>query len=273
MAKTTFCFPFPQRTCIHVRLGKEGVDDEPVPGVDGILLAQVRHDQGFVLHGASHELFLELLLVREVEVDTLHDVGQFEDLVDGVLGTRIDELEHELVVGDPEIAKPTQAGAGIHQEVEQHPPPRTQDIVFGELGGVGLVHGLEQLFRGVGERLGPTVIFVHGARGRGGGWRQDEVVGDFAAGPDDLAGVMVERKVAAGDVGQVGGDIPLGDGNAAVLHVLRVDEGDLVDQLPFLEQHGTRQAVEVTARDESIGRVVGHGRSLRIVSVARDGRG
>jgi len=40
---------------------------------------------------------------------------------------------------------------------------------------------------------------------------------------------VVESKVAAFDIGQVGGDVVLGDLDQPVLHVLGVDELDLVE--------------------------------------------
>ena len=41
----------------------------------------------------------------------------------------------------------------------------------------------------------------------------------------------------------------------AVLHVLGVDELDLVDQVELLQEHGADEPVEVAARDEAVGAV------------------
>ncbi len=47
------------------------------------------------------------------------------------------------------------------------------------------------------------------------------------------------------DIRQVGGDVVVRDQNGSVLHVLGVNELDLVNHVHFLEQHGTYQAVEI----------------------------
>jgi hypothetical protein len=59
--------------------------------------------------------------------------------------------------------------------------------------------------------------------------------------------VVVKRQVRRCHVGQVGGDVPVGDLDLAVLHVLGVNELDVVNQVQFFQQYGADQAVKVTA--------------------------
>src|SRR3712207_1785685 len=77
----------------------------------------------------------------------------------------------------------------------------------------------------------------------------------------DLARMMVEGEMAARHIGQVGRDVARGDRHLAVLHVLRVHEADLVDELQLLEEHSADQPVEVAAGDETV-LGGGHRRSL-----------
>ena len=64
---------------------------------------------------------------------------------------------------------------------------------------------------------------------------------------------MVEREPDAGDVGQVGRDVAGAHVDLAVLHVLGVDEEDVVEQPELLQQRGAHEAVEVGAGDEAVG--------------------
>ena len=63
---------------------------------------------------------------------------------------------------------------------------------------------------------------------------------------------MVEREPDAGHVGQVRRDVAGTDLDLAVLHVLGVDEEDVVEQPELLEQRGADEAVEVGAGDEAV---------------------
>ena len=58
-----------------------------------------------------------------------------------------------------------------------------------------------------------------------------------------------------GAVGQVGRDVIGGQLDLAVLHVLGMDEQNLVEEPELLEQGGADEAVEVAASDESEGAV------------------
>ena len=80
----------------------------------------------------------------------------------------------------------------------------------------------------------------------------DDVVGRRAAGAAlDLARMMVERQMAARDIRQVGGDVARRDRDLAVLHVLGMDEGDLVDQFQLFQENAAHQAIEITAGHQS----------------------
>src|SRR4051812_42600425 len=63
--------------------------------------------------------------------------------------------------------------------------------------------------------------------------------------------MVVERDVHVRVVGEVGGDITGAELDLAVLDVLGVDELDVVEHVEMLEEGGTHQPVEVTARHES----------------------
>jgi len=85
--------------------------------------------------------------------------------------------------------------------------------------------------------------------------RFDDVVGAVALVAHGLGFVVVEHEVRARHIGQVGGDVTAGDGHLAVLHVLGMDEGDLVDQIQLIEQHRADQAVKVTAGHQAVFRI------------------
>ena len=63
---------------------------------------------------------------------------------------------------------------------------------------------------------------------------------------------MVERKPDAGHVGQVRGDVARAHLDLAVLHVLGVDEEDVVEQTELLQERRADEAVEVGAGDQAV---------------------
>ena len=149
-------------------LGIEGVDHEAVARVDDLLVAQVQHDHLVVKHGDALELLHEHLGLLEVQVHALLDVRQGQDLVDVVLHAEADQLHHQVIVGDAELAEAAQAGAGIHQVVQQHPSLGMQYLIHGEIGAVALVHRLHQLVADVGEGfLAAIVVVDHPCRAAG----------------------------------------------------------------------------------------------------------
>ena len=78
----------------------------------------------------------------------------------------------------------------------------------------------------------------------------DEVLGQLAQ-AHQLGVVVVEGQTDARHIGEVGGDVPLADLDLAVLHVLRVNEEDVLEEVVLLEQGGADEAVEVGPGDEA----------------------
>jgi hypothetical protein len=239
----------PQHVDRDVALGEHRVDREAVRGVDDLLVAEVEHHEVAVHGGAAADLRGGPVGVLEVELHALGHVRQLEDLLDAQRGADVDQLHHELVVGDPELAEAAEARARIHEEVEQRPAGRLEDLLERELGGVALVDGLHQLADAGERRLGPEVLVDHA----GGGLRagHDHVVARPALDPDRLRVMVVERDVHARVVGKIGGDVAGAELDLSVLHVLRVDELDVVEHAEVLEEGGAHQPVEVAARHES----------------------
>ncbi len=192
----------------------------------------------------------EILL--HVEVHALLHVGELEDLLDGVVAAVVDEVHHQLVVGDLEGAEPPEARARVHEEGEQHPALRVEHVLAGEARRVGLVDRLHHVEGHAGEGVPPAEMVVHHP-GRGGGFGVDDLVRrGLPAGARHLARVVVEGEVHPGDVGEVGGDVVVRDLHLPVLHVLGVDELDLLDEALLLQEDGADEAVEVAARDETV---------------------
>ncbi len=79
----------------------------------------------------------------------------------------------------------------------------------------------------------------------------DDVILAAAGIADGFRQMVVEHQVGAGDVRQVGRDVAGGDHDFAVLHVLGMDEQDVVDQFEMPEQHGAHETVEVAAGHEA----------------------
>jgi len=200
---------------------------------------------------SAPELLDERLGLRAVEVDPLRDVRQPQDLLHAVARAFVDELHHELVVGDPEVAEAAEPGAAVHEEVQQDPARGVEDLLQVVLGGVGLVDGLHQLLGHVGEALPPAVVVVDDP-GRRRGLRVDDVVGGDTEVAERLAEMVVEDEMGLRLVRQVGGDVAGTDRHHPVLDVLGVHEGDVVHQVQRLQQHGAHQSVEVASGDEAV---------------------
>ena len=186
-----------------------------------------------------------------VEIHPFLHVRQLQDLVDAVVLAGLDQLHHQLVVRDPEVAEAPEPGAAVHQEVEQHPAVGGQHLLQGVLGRVGLVDGPHQVRRDAREPLRPAVVVVdHPGRRRCVG--VDDVVGGDGGVANGLAAVMVEHEMGVRRVGEVGGDVARADLHLAVLYVLGMDEQDVADHLELLEQHSTHQPIEVTPGDQPV---------------------
>ena len=212
-------------------------------------VAEVEHHEVAVHGRAALDLLDGEVGVLEVQVDALGDVRRGEDVLDARRRAGVDQLHHQLVVRDPEVAEAAEAGARVHQEVEQHPAGRMQDLAERELGGVALVDRVHQLLD-AREAAGAAEVLVHHAGGRIGA-RDDHVVGRVALDADRLRVVVVEREVHARVVREVGGDVTGADLDLAVLDVLGMNELDVVEDAEVLEERGAHQPVEVAARHES----------------------
>ena len=68
---------------------------------------------------------------------------------------------------------------------------------------------------------------------------------------EKFALMMVECELYSGIKGEVRGDVITGNVYFAVLHILGVNEFDLIDQIHFLQKHGTDKSVEITSCNKS----------------------
>jgi hypothetical protein len=147
---------------------------------------------------ATLDLLLGLFGVFKIEVDAFLDVGQGQDVVDAVVAAVGDQIHHQLVVADAELAEAAEAGARIHQVVEQHPVLRIEDFVAAELRRVALVHRHHHVVeRSWGSGLAAVVLVHHARRRRRIGI--DDVVGPLAGIAEGLGKVVVEGQMHAGD--------------------------------------------------------------------------
>ena len=201
--------------------------------------------------GAAEHLLLRPLGVLVVELDALGDVRRAQDLADGLGRARVDQLHHQLVVGDAEVAEAPQARAGVHEEVQEHPALGVEDLLERELRGVGLVDRVHHLLGDVREHGRSAVVLVDHAGSRLGA-RPDHVVVVPARDADHLRGVVVEREVHARVVGEVRGDVGRAQLDLPVLHVLGMNELDVPEDVHLPEEGGTDQPVEIAARHQPV---------------------
>ena len=89
-------------------LGMQRVDHEAVGRVDDLLVAEVEHDHAAVHRRAAQDLLLCRHGVLAVQRDALGDVRVLEDLLDAALEAEVDQLHHQLVVGDAELPEAAQ---------------------------------------------------------------------------------------------------------------------------------------------------------------------
>jgi hypothetical protein len=124
--------------------------------------------------------------------------------------------------------------------------------MISSIGRIGLVDGGHHLF-GDGREpcLAAVMVPHHARRGRRGGV-EDEA--GLVAHPRRFAGVVVNRQMDAGHERQIGCDVPVADGNQPVLHVLGVNELDVVDQVQFAQQNRADQSVEIGPGEEAMAR-------------------
>jgi hypothetical protein len=145
-----------------------------------------------------------------------------------------------------------QARARIHQEVEQIPAIRLEHFLARKARGVGLVDCIHHVAPCRREGARAAVVVIDDARRR----RRPRVDHVVLALPADVADgfrqVMVERQVRARHVRQIGRDVAGADRDLPILHVLRMDEQDVIDQVQVSQQDGADEAVEVAAGNEAV---------------------
>ena len=79
----------------------------------------------------------------------------------------LDQLHHQLVIGNAEAPKPAQTGAGVHEEVQQRPARGLEHFFHGELGGIALIHRFHQIDIDVGKGfLAAIIVIDHTCRRR-----------------------------------------------------------------------------------------------------------
>ena len=129
----------------NIRFRIHRIDHEPVSRPDLLFFSEVKNNQVLVDGGTTFDLLLEFFLVFEEKVGSFLDIGDIKDLADGHRFTGSDEIHHELVVGNPEIAESSQAGAWVHDEVQKAPVVGVENLMNAESGCISLVHCFQDL--------------------------------------------------------------------------------------------------------------------------------
>src|SRR5450631_2269895 len=115
----------------------------------------------------------------------------------------LDELHHEVVVRDPELAKTAEPGPRIHQETEQHPALRIQNLVTRKLRRIGLIDRGHQFWAHAREAVGTSVVIINNPSCGRCGWVDNMVWIDAVAFARNFARVVVEGEVAAFNIREV----------------------------------------------------------------------
>jgi hypothetical protein len=119
----------PQHVDGDIALWKQRINHEAVGGKNGLFVAQVQHHQVLVDRGTPLHLRACLDGMVEIEIDAFDDVRQFQNIRNAVVAAVLDQVHHQLVVADAELAEAPQAGARIHQVVQQHPILGIEDFL------------------------------------------------------------------------------------------------------------------------------------------------
>ena len=146
-----------------------------------------------------------------------------------------DQVAQQIIGLRRKMAKTSQAGARIDDEVQQRPALRRHDFFKPVVSRIGLVDGSHHLLGDVGKPSSAAKMVPDHSRGRGGRRVQNEVL--FVGHARRFAGMMVDRQMHTRDKRQVCRDIVVGNRDLAVLHVLGMDELNIVDQVKFTQQH------------------------------------
>ncbi|MGH1570348.1 hypothetical protein ACRAWG_06370 [Methylobacterium sp. P31] len=121
---------------------------------------------------------------------------------------------------------------------------------MGELRRVGLVDRGHEFVADAREGRGAVMSIDDAGRRRC--RRVDDVVGEIAPGvARRFARMMIEGEMAGFDVRQIGDDVAIRDRDNAILHVLGMNELDLVDQVEFVQQHAADETVKVATRHKA----------------------
>jgi len=63
---------------------------------------------------------------------------------------------------------------------------------------------------------------------------------------------MVESQMHTRYIGQIGGDVFVGDLDLAILHVFGMDKPDIANQAEFPQEYRTHQTIKVTSCDQPV---------------------
>ena len=144
-----------------------------------------------------------------------------------------------------------QAGARAHHETEQRPARRVDDFFQAELSRIRLVHRRHHVIGYAGELILAAIMVLYDP---GRGWRfrvNDMIIRNLSTGAGDFTGMMIESQMNAFHIGKIGGDIGIGNQDGTVLHILWMDEFNVVNDIEFFQQHSADQPVEITTGNQS----------------------
>lgn len=145
----------------NIALGVKRVDHKAVGGVDSLFIAQVEHHQIAVYPGAAMDQLLGFFLVIVVSLDAFAHIVQGQNLINRVLLAVVDQLHHQLIVGDPEFTETPYFSPRIDDEIQQHPALRVKNLVLVKLTRVALIDGCHHVFPTGRKGIEPFVIVEH----------------------------------------------------------------------------------------------------------------
>ena len=134
---------------------------ETVSGVDRLFFPEINHDDFIIDLSNPCQLLLEELLLFKVQVHALLYIRQFKNFFYTVVDAVIDQFHHQIVIRDTESTETPQSGARIHQEIQQHPVSRIQNLLLCKVRTVSLIDSFHDLFGYSGEDLFTAIIIVN----------------------------------------------------------------------------------------------------------------
>ena len=107
--------------------------------------------------------FLEFFCLVKIGFNSLLYVRKGQNLVccHGTAG--INQALHQLIVGDGEIAPPTQSGTWIHEKTNQNPAGGILYLLNSKISGIYLVNGSHHVIK-LWKTFLSTIIFVDDPR-------------------------------------------------------------------------------------------------------------